>query len=799
MKQDEIIDEGIGLADIIKSIKSPQTPKRMLILGGYKQGKSYSLDIIGKNYSVSRRSHIFRLDIDNNPLIGVNDYIPFINLLNKQEDLLLLNLKEKASKTIRTLSQKANTILTLFEKKSMHSSLFNSSEISILERLATVVPKTGSKIFLCDDIDKWDWASITLINKILMDSEETSWLHSSRFVFTASSNEKIGKIFQNNLDNFGFKKFSLRRIPKESLRVYLTKYKLDVNVDELYEFSEGNIGIISEVLKKTGVQYVPKEQIQSFLSDKLIKTVNDTKKVESTLEMVNKSSVAGKCFHKRLLEEISEENNRSFSEYLSYAKQGNIYDEMQSVVYFKTENLWSVLHEYNKNNVLYHFTFANAIKKIIPSNFFVRASEFLLSDNRQESAEAYFVFVVEYMKKYHKRILIDETFIPVLMEFNLLVPLESILLSYDKYFNDEFELAKNLIVFEHENLYVSFEKDYLIALTLINGSTLHSDYRDAFLILQNWIKNTALKEHEPYLWVQIAILKLELASKLNENADNLLAEITCILNKYAGADQQFRIELYSFKAKNNYTYSIDLSYKETLSALQFFTMEKSIPGKNNYACALVNYLANALVMGNYTEVIQKSEENANLFVTHKELNCYLSAFLNNYIIAKILSKPKLMATVAGNYISYFNKLIDNVADDKIAEVLYEINLGVIYFLAGHVDEAFNLYKKLYDNYAIEDSVDDYYRYFIINNFHLINNYVNKANDMDFINRLQGLNPLPNNSHFFKTRNEYLLKPNEKFKDVFSLISPMGEGCVLGKAWTFWGRPLLFTDVQFWTD
>ena len=782
MQQDEIIDEAIGLSDIIKSIKSSQNSQRMLILGGYKQGKSFSLDVIDKNYSVHRRSHIFRLDIDNNPLIGVNDYIPFINLLNKLEDLAFLNLKDKASKTIRAVSKKANIILTLFDKKSIHSSLFNSSEISILERLATVMPKTGSKIFLCDDVDKWDWASLTLINKILMNSDETCWLHSSHFVFTASSYDKITKIFQNNLDDFGFKKFSLKCVSKENLKEYLNKYKFDINADELYELSEGNIGIISGILEKTESQYISRQQIQSFLSDKLIKKINETKKVKSTLEMVNKSSVAGKSFHKQLLEEISEEDNRSFLEYLGYAKQVNIYNEMQSIVYFKTENLWSVLHENNKNNFLYHLTFANAIKKVIPSNFYVRASEFLLSDNRQESAEAYFVFVVEYMKKYHQRILIDETFLPVLIEFNFLIPLENILLAYEKYFNDEFELAKSFIVFEHENLYMNFEKDYLTALILINGSTLHSDYRDAFLVLQNWVNNNVLKENEPYLWVQSGILKLELASELHEYTGNLLAEINGILNKYAGVDQQFKIELYSFKAKNNYSYSIDLSHQETLSAFQFFAMEKSIPGKNNYACALVNYLANTLVMGNYTELIQKSEENIDLFVFHKELSCFLSAFLNNYIIAKILSKPKSMNETAQSYITYFNKLIDNVADDKIAEVLYKINLGVIYFISDHVSEALNLYKNLYQHYATEKSVDDYYRYFIINNYYLINNYVNKSNDMDFVNQLQELNPLPNNSHFFKARNEYLIKTNEKFKDILSLMSPIGQGCILGKSW-----------------
>ena len=799
MQKDEIIDEAMGLTDIFEIVKFNHSPHKILILGGYKQGKSYTLDEISKIYSAAPRSHIFRLDIDNNPLIGVNDYIPFINLLNKLENIKLLNLQDRASKTIRTVSKKADIIFTLFDKKSIHSSLFNSSEISILERLSTVVPKNGTITFLCDDVDKWDWASITLINKILMNTDEALWLHSSNFVFTASSREKVGMIFHNNLDKFGFKTISLKCISKENIIAYLDKYNIEINVEELYEFSEGNIGIISGILENTGIQYIPQEQVQSFLSDKLIKVVNDSKKVESILEMVNKSSVVGNSFQRQLLEEISDEDKRLFSEYLGYAKQGKIYDEMQSIIYFKTKNLWSVLYEYNKNNFLYHLTFANAIKKVIPSNFFVRANEFLLSDNRQESAEAYFVFVVEYMKKYHKQILIDETFLPILTEFNFLIPLKNMLSAYEDYFNEEFDQAKSLIVFESENPYVSFEKDYLATLILINGSMLHSDYKDAVLVLQNWIENNILKENEPYLWVQAAILKLEIASELNENTGNLLAEINFILNKYAGADQQFRIELYNFKARNNYTYSIDLSYKETLGAFQFFAMEKSIPGKNNYACALVNYLANSLVMGNYDEIIKISEENAELFSVHKELNSFLSAFLNNYIIAKILSSPNLMSELARDYIIYFKKLISNVADDKIAQVLYEINLGIIYFISGNVNEALILYKTLYEHYATENAVDDYYRYFIINNFNLINNYVNNVNNMDFITQLQKLNPLPNNSHFFITRNEYLLKSNVKFKDIFSMISPMGEGSVLGKAWNFWGRPLLFTDVQFWTD
>lgn len=46
MQKDEILDEEIGINEIIQSIKSPNSPKRILILGDYKQGKRYTLNEI---------------------------------------------------------------------------------------------------------------------------------------------------------------------------------------------------------------------------------------------------------------------------------------------------------------------------------------------------------------------------------------------------------------------------------------------------------------------------------------------------------------------------------------------------------------------------------------------------------------------------------------------------------------------------------------------------------------------------------------------------------------------------------
>lgn len=805
MHNDADIDDIIGLSNILNHFYDEKAKRIILITGNNKSGKSYALSAIKDRVNWATKSNIALhvLNIEDNVLWGINDYLPFIKFLDNQEDIE--NAKKSANLRIfvKEFSSKANAVMELFRRNSYYSAKYNDTEKGILERMTRVVSK-GVNIFLCDDFDKWDFASKSLIVKLLSDYD-TDWAYCSYFVFTVTNKSEAETIFSKFIENEKVARYDLKNISEDVLKNYLYKYEINVSATDLYELTGGNVGLISNILELCSSEELKSKQklnqlIELNLLNKLSNVSNDLEKSKKAVEMINKSSIIdSNRFYKKLLKELALTNNAEFTESYLYARNAGIYNECKSMVYFKSENLRRILHTCNKDNILYHLTYANALKTILPSNYEMRAYEYLMSGSIEEAVNAYFTYAVEYMKKYRQRILLNENFYVYLDEYEFLPKLENFQSAYESYFLEDYDKANEILsLIESDNIYINYQKNYLDALLHINSSTLQSSYNDAKIILSQWVKNKTFKKEEPYLWVQTAILSLENNFELSETDINLYPEIDSIFSKYKDVDKQFEIEYYNFLSKNNYSFSIDTQYKDSKRAVDYFKNAKGLPDKNLYVCALVNYLANALVMGQYLDVINETDDNLFLFEIFSGITPFLPALFTNYLIAKIFNEPENLKKNCIKLAWLFEEIVSVRLTCDINEVLYNINLGLVYFYSGNKDKALNLYTKLYEKYAQEETVDDYYRYFIINNYNVIKNYIYREDRYEFINELENLNPLSNNKQFFTKRNKCLRLFKFKDESISNVFLPMGEN-ILGKSWSFWGRPLLFTDVQFWTD
>lgn len=90
---------------------------------------------------------------------------------------------------------------------------------------------------------------------------------------------------------------------------------------------------------------------------------------------------------------------------------------------------------------------------------------------------------------------------------------------------------------------------------------------------------------------------------------------------------------------------------------------------------------------------------------------------------------------------------------------------------------------------------------------MIINYLlgNKGKAEDLLNKIVGLIPLSLNKYYFISRNKYiyqLLKNTytiDTTKDDWNDLLIKKYPNTIGKAWTFWGKLLLFSDLQTWSD
>ena len=113
------------------------------------------------------------------------------------------------------------------------------------------------------------------------------------------------------------------------------------------------------------------------------------------------------------------------------------------------------------------------------------------------------------------------------------------------------------------------------------------------------------------------------------------------------------------------------------------------------------------------------------------------------------------------------------------------------------------YKKIKKEYE----VDEYYKYFIINNYSILNFLNgNKEKSIKIFEDIQNMLPLSNNIDYFISRNAYIKEMLNNVDRCYILSNNRWNLYLndkypktIGEAWNFWGKLLLFSDLQIWSD
>jgi len=796
---DEIIECQNIIDSLINDIISSKNKHVIFIFGTYKQGKTYTLEALFKRLKaeIFFFNTFFIKSIKELSLSGI-DYYPILSFIDQNTNTTFKTF-HKYAEVIFGSHTFTKIIRDLLQIENIYPQIYTKEEIGILEDIRRMA-KNRKSIFLIDDVDCWDEASFTLLSKLL-NERIVEWMQDNTLIISSTKKSTIKKL---NLESDKYKTYELKSLTLSDISKYLSQIDSKLNAADLYEITDGNIGQVLEAVSllhdsstkiSSNVQFNILSKIQSTIESQAnIGKIDLNNDVDNTMELINSSSIIGADFTRQLLREVSLLDN-GFDKCLNYALYSEIYSQYKNCIRFKFASVQDQLKRLNCNNIVYHTRLAKAIQKIMPSNFYLRAQELLLSNNRYEASIAYCNHAINYIRKYQKPVIHDKLFENMLFEDDLLAPLNNIEQAYLLYYQYDYRTAVNKLCFTCLPGSLEFQNDYLKALILINGSVLSSDYRDAQLLLKKWIDNIAFKNSEPYLWLQSAILYDAISRETgSEIFTNDL--INGIFTKYCETDHNFEIEYHNFLSVNNYTYSIDIQYKNSKQAFMFFKQDAST-SKTFLARAMVNYSGNAITMGEYEEAIELFNnfiELQNQYAVMKNFSC---SMLNNVLIAYFLNDVNKAHRNALLIISYFEYMLDESKNDIISTTLLKINLGSILFFANRIQDALELYNELYMHFCLTENIDPYYAYFILNNYFILTNYNLRRADLSFIDKLDELKPYPSNDNFFKTRNRILRKKIFELTKDEQLITPM-ENTLVGPAWKFWGLPILFTDMQYWS-
>ena len=802
----DVLYDKLGFNSIAKSICKTIDKKQFIILGTYKQGKTTLLNIIQRHLNATcPQKNIIRLSANPDSILGAADYAPFTQFIKLNKN----NTQEKISLAseivLKNSNRFAQTLIELINMPDIYPADYNNSEKSIIDDLKNIASE--NVIFLCDDVDKWDWMSRVLLKKLLAETQ-CAWIKNSIFIVTANNNPDSYSFLDIENHRNRHYVYRLTNLSDDDVKEYLIRINSRIDYNELFNITKGNFGETIEFAKYFNQPNNRSiyNNIQCYLHDIIstqIAHINNQdstttyKETNQTLEMINCSSVVGERFQRALLKELTEEES-AFNNLVLYTLKSGIYSQKRTELYFTYNHIYRRLNEYNQNCLRYHEMFAKALQKITPSNFAMRAKELLLIQSDESAAIAYFSYIINRIRKYHKSVQIESLYVQLLSEHELYQPLLDMMQAYDYYFTGDYDEAIKFLPTRQFIVEIDCQIDYLRCLILVNRDIVSSSYRDAANILNTWAQNDYLQSAEPYIWIQFAILHDEIMSELG-GAAQYHEKIHFIFANYSAVDVDFRIEYYDFLSKNNYTYVIDNQYEQTKQAVDFFLNCDYIPGKSLCIRALINHIGNAVVMGNYSEVSDLSKTCFKLIDRYNETRHFLPEVINNYVISIILSNSaQINKPMVLEYIKCFEELLSNITSDEIQRILLKINYGLMLFLADDDNGSLMIYQELYDTIEKETGIDDYYRYFIINNYLLISGYVNNNLDGVSFSALENLNPYPSNKQFFRKHTETVQIMKNSFISKQSLFIQMGD-CILGKAWTFWGRPLLFTDIQYWSD
>ena len=760
-----------------------------LILGDIGQGKKYVIKKICEYVSKTKIGKTINMDAD-----GLKyDYAPFLKAISESENLFVangINLLKDLSEYIPVIGNVVNTIAT--QKKAFPAE-FTDTEIDIINKLRTVI-NNSNIVLVCNELAYWDVPSLTLIRKLIAHPEVLK--QENCIICTDFKVTSIEKV--NFSECFTLSMLPVKKSP-EVIRYLIPNINIsDEMIQNVCSACNGNIGILKSILGEIVDFNICNNKIDSF--HKLIVSQLDDN--DSCTLLLDKASIIGCSSQKSILKKYTSFDEFEFCRLIDYMNEKRLLQDHSTTVDFSSDSLWSIFNTYNQSNRKYHYDYANCINAIMPAKYDVVAQEYHLAGMKEDAVIYYILSSLHNYISYRIKPIFSDEIKKMINSYNLMTYCENMIDLYDKYF--KYELNDQCVFPKESDMRLLFETDYLEAIYLINFKVEKTYYRRAYNKMRLWFDNQDFAEKSPEQWLRAAFSTLSISIELHEENPNLYFEIIeNTINKYIKTDFKISIMHYDFYAKSNSCFSIDIAENNVIEAVDFFKKNlNKLPSQFKYITALNNALANAVVVGkkelaiNYISILINYLRNPD---THIEY--FSGAIINNIYLSMLLWFKSEFIESFDSIENTMLGLIDNHSDD-ISKILYKNNLALFYLYCGYIGKANTILEELYNQIRDNNDIDDYYVYFIKNNFYIFNYIISTVIDINAVfSELDSLIPLSNDTKYFSARNKYI---KEKILSGYkiNLNDPNWNDFKekrIGRAWNLWGKWLLFSDIQFWGD
>lgn len=734
------------------------------------------------------------------------DYSTFKNLISRSEKgKMLFNIFTATLNDVpylgNSLSAIATEIMAAVDKRNKTKEYAENEQyiLSIIKRLS----QNKDILFLCFDYELWDLKSQHVLSNLLEYAKHNLGQKNVYFIFISEHEEEV--FFDKKIE----KKY-LNKIQKNDLLEIAKQFNPDISLDnnqinQLFELTNGNLELIKESLDLFQTNTVP---ISHSLYDIIEKNISNLcEKSEETIDLLKKAAFIGDEMDSRLLKIFADMASDIYEQILNETIKICYLKEENYTISFLKKYIYTIMKDCLIKNREYYLRLSSCLNILYPSRYDLQMQYLYRGNLKNQADRLFLIYLISYYRENSIPFSINNTDNARLAVNPLYTAYKQICNSYQLYLNKNYEKAEaNLLDLYCEDIAFRFEKDYLLSLITTNKYYTSEEFKERINVLSTYITDRFLNAY-PEMYLRALMMLAEFyAETLNDEELHIcLKTINGYFAQYATTDKKIQCYEHCFKLKANAFYKIEIAWKYTKDAFHYFNQEENKQlYLNKYYLAILNHSANEIVMGNYKEaydILLKAQDiicqNSYMKKVHEDIlinNMAISGFLGNII------RISDCITVLENIIPQNTEAADYI--------LLNNNLAVFYAIKGDHDKALSICQSLYHLIEFNNDIDDYYRYFVLNNYG-ITLWINQKQEQaaTILSEAFSLQPLPRDLAYYKARSEKIqsllnnisLISLVKNDNEWNLCLYKENANVVGKAWKFWSSLMLFSELQIWSD
>lgn len=658
-------------------------------------------------------------------------------------------------------------------------------------------------IFVANNFELWDSGSQNLLYQIIQKQHNYKTFIKAYFIINTSSKT----ILFNGLIS---KTYYIYNIKMEDLNIIVNEINPKINLsisqmEHLFALTNGNLRLVLETLKLFDLQFT--ERKDSLFDIIKAKINNESQIAAEVIHLLMQTAFIGESVDAQLLKIFStREVNGCYEDVLEHTVAMKLLCNETYTVSFAKRFIYDIFKEHTFKSKKYYFYLSKCIQILYPTRYDWQIKYLYRGGLYEEAAINFFLYSLKYFRENNIEFSLDDTIKEQLATHQYFDIYFKIKNGYKLYKKKKYEEAEETLF----SLYcplpqLRFEIEYLKSLIITNKYFILFEFQERIDTLEIYITKE-FEKNFPEMYIRALMILIEFYSEVENNSgvDNCKKKINTFFVQYSSTDEQIRYYEHCFKMKANIYYKIEIATKYTKDAYLFFAdSEHRKYHISKYYLAILNHSGNSIVMGDYANAYNMLLDAIEIVKNNPFLQDIQNDILvNNLAISGFLSNSFTALDCAKN----LEEIISNT-EEAADHILIQSNYAVFMALSGELINAHNFIYSLYEDISNMDNVDDYYQYYIINNYCILSWLIGqKESAQESYKLLLRLNPLPRDTVYFKRRTQYLYElfeseiPGNIVKTTnWNSYLVQKYPKTIGKAWKFWGNLLLLSELQIWSD